>query len=93
METAKKIDSKGRLHLGEKLAGSMVLVEERESGEILIRPAVVIPASEQWLFKNNEALNSVLRGLKQAEEGKVAKEPSFENKASWKDELLNESDD
>ncbi|MBI5970256.1 MAG: hypothetical protein HY884_03805 [Deltaproteobacteria bacterium] len=33
----------------------------------------IIPASEIWLYKNNEALESVRRGLKDAAKGKVSK--------------------
>jgi hypothetical protein len=33
----------------------------------------LIPASEQWLYKNKKALKSVQRGLKQATKGKVTK--------------------
>ena len=87
MTAAKKIDSKGRLLLGEELAGSTVLVEKLQNGEYIIRPAVIIPAREKWLFDNKEALNSVMLGLKQAREGKVVKKPSFAKKKSWKDEL------
>jgi hypothetical protein len=87
MTAAKKIDSKGRLLLGEELAGSTVLVEKLESGEYVVRPAVVIPAREKWLFENEEALNSVLLGLKQAREGKIVKKPAFAKKKPWKDDL------
>jgi hypothetical protein len=33
----------------------------------------LIPSSEQWLYKNKKALDSVQRGLKQAAKGKVTK--------------------
>ena len=33
----------------------------------------LIPSSEQWLYKNKKALESVQRGLKQAARGKVTK--------------------
>lgn len=87
MTAAKKIDSKGRLLLGEDLAGSTVLVEKRENGEYLVKPAVVIPTRERWLFENEEALSSVLLGLKQARARKAVKKPAFAKKKPWKDEL------
>jgi hypothetical protein len=84
---AKKIDSKGRLLLGEELAGSTVLVEKLESGEYIVKPAIVIPAREKWLFENEEALNAVMLGIRQARDGKVAKTPAFSKKKGWKKEL------
>ena len=51
MTAAKKIDSKGRLLLSEDLAGVTVIVEKRDSGEYVIKPAITIPADEKWLFE------------------------------------------
>ena len=87
MSASKKIYSKRRLLLGEELAGSTVIVEKRANGEYLVKPAMIIPSNEKWLFENKEALNSVMLGLKQSREGKVVKKPSFAKKKSWKDEL------
>ena len=87
MTAAKKIDSKGRLLLGEGLAGTMVLVEKRENGEFIIRPAIVVPAQEKWLFENQEALNAVFVGLKEAREGEIVEKPSFARKKAWKQDL------
>ena len=33
----------------------------------------LIPSSEQWLYKNKKALDSVQKGLKQVAKGKVTK--------------------
>jgi len=33
----------------------------------------LIPSSEEWLYKNKKALNSVQKGLRQAAKGKVTK--------------------
>ncbi len=87
MSAAKKIDSKGRLLLGEKYAGTTVLLEELENGEVLIKPAVTIAASEKWLFANDEAMGLVLAGLKQAREGKTVTNPAFDKKKAWKSKL------
>lgn len=84
---SRKIDSKGRLLMGEEWAGSTVIVEHRPNGEYVVKPAVIIPADEKWLFDNKAALNSVALGLKQAREGKLVKSPSFARKKSWKNEL------
>lgn len=53
----------------------------------MVKPAVVIPTREKWLFENEEALGSVLLGLKQAREGKAVKKPAFAKKKPWKDKL------
>jgi hypothetical protein len=42
-------------------------------GQIVLDPHVSIPASEAWLFKNPEALETVKAGLKEAAEKKVSK--------------------
>jgi hypothetical protein len=42
-----------------------------EIGQIILDPQVTIPASELWLYKNEEALEAVATGLKEASEGKI----------------------
>ena len=69
-------DNKGRLTLGDRFANQTVLVEDR-GDELIIRLARVIPASEAWLYENDEALAMVRRGLKQARAGKRAKPPNL----------------
>lgn len=41
------------------------------TGEIKLTPTVSIPHNELWLYKNSEALKSVLKGMKEAKAGKV----------------------
>ena len=68
------IDDRNRLTLGELLKGSRrVRIYKNDRGEVLLRPVVEIPASEAWLFQNQEALESVKKGLKDASEGKISK--------------------
>lgn len=77
MSTAKhkKIDAKGRLLLGEKFANQSVIIETQKDGTILLKPAVVIPITEAWLYKNKSAFQSVKRGLEQASSGQFAEDP------------------
>ncbi|MGH8211283.1 MAG: hypothetical protein ACREU6_17135 [Steroidobacteraceae bacterium] len=70
---AKNVDSKGRLTLGAAFANRTVIVEERGAGEVLIKLARVIPDQEAWLYDNEEALDSVRRGLQQAAARRFAK--------------------
>ena len=68
------IDGRRRLTLGELPKGSKrVRIYKNDRGEVLLQPLVEIPASEVWLFENEEALESVKKGLKEASEGKISK--------------------
>jgi len=68
------IDQRKRLTLGEFSEGSRrVRIYKNARGEVLLQPVIEIPASEAWLFKNEEALKSVKKGLKEASEGKISK--------------------
>ncbi|OGI14823.1 MAG: hypothetical protein A3I68_00245, partial [Candidatus Melainabacteria bacterium RIFCSPLOWO2_02_FULL_35_15] len=41
------------------------------TGEIKLTPTVSIPHNELWLYKNPEALKSVLKGMEEAKAGKA----------------------
>jgi hypothetical protein len=85
---ARNVDSKGRLTLGEAFANRTVLVEERGSGEVLVKLARVIPEQEAWLYDNKAALGSVRRGLKQAVERRFAKKgPDLKAAADLSEQL------
>ena len=87
MGAVKKIDSKGRLTLGEAFSNRTVIVEEKTNGELLIKPALTIPASEKWLFENPEALKLVMQGIKGAQAKKFVKSPIRKEDKDWIDEL------
>ncbi len=80
------VDAKGRLTLGKAFANSTVLIEERD-GELVIRPGVVIPAAEAWLYQNPAALALVRRGLADARAGKFVKGPNLKAAARLAQEL------
>ena len=73
--TTKTADGKGRVTLGSRFANQTVIVEDVDATEVRITLAQVIPQREVWLFKNPKAKASVLRGLKQAQAGKMAESP------------------
>lgn len=66
-------DKQNRVPLGKLLTGiSAKLFDAKvEDGKIVLEPMEAIPAREMWLYKNPKALASVLRGLKDAQEGKI----------------------
>lgn len=68
------IDERNRLTLGELPEGlKRVRIYKNDRGEVLLQPVIEIPASEAWLFRNEEALENVKKGLKDASEGKISK--------------------
>ena len=73
--TTKLVDSKGRLMLGSRLAGRMVIIDDTNPDCIVITPAVAIPEREAWLYKNEEALRRVREGLELARKGQFCKTP------------------
>lgn len=82
--TTKTLDAKGRVTLGLKFAGQTVVVDDSNPLCIQIRPVVLIPAAEAWLYKNNEAIGPVRKGLADAVDGNFAnKGPDIENDLDW----------
>ena len=72
--TTKVVDSKGRIVLGNRFVGRTVIVDDSDPERIVITPAVVIPESEAWLYRNKKALNSVRKGLGEAKDRRFAKD-------------------
>ena len=71
-------DAKGRIALGALAKGiSSFQIMEDKDGRIILEPLVEIPAREQWLFKNKEAMQQVQKGLKDSAKGKVSKRDEF----------------
>ena len=52
-------------------------IHVNEAGQILLAPEVSVPMHEAWLYRNPEALKTVLKGLQEAREGKTTKLGSF----------------
>ena len=74
-----KLDSKKRITIGKLVAKNVTSYdyEVKDGGVIVLYPNVEIPASELWLYKNKEALASVLVGMEQVKEGKYCDRGSF----------------
>jgi len=82
---ARKIDGKGRLALGPEFANKDVIVEKVHDG-FLIKPAVIVPENELWLYKNKTALESVMKGIAQAKAKQFAPNPRKKNR-KWLEEV------
>lgn len=49
----------------------------REGGKIVLEPVVEVPPQDHWIYKDPEALASLMRGIKDAEEGRMHDLGSF----------------
>lgn len=80
------LDSKHRITLGGRLQRFMMSKMKIDSyqvfvgknGDILLRPAVSIPSSEAWVYRNPEVIGKIRRGLSEAAEGKTEKADDLE---------------
>ncbi|MGL5938787.1 MAG: hypothetical protein ACRC2S_00130 [Waterburya sp.] len=72
-----RADDRGRLTLGAVAKKKNYRVMINELGQILLDPIVNIPEKEIWLWKNQSALSSLKRGLKEAEAGETEALGSF----------------
>ena len=61
--TTKTLDAKGRVTLGSRFAGQTVVIDDSDPTCITIKPVVMIPADEAWLYKNQTVLGLVRQGL------------------------------
>lgn len=81
------LDSKHRITLGGRLYRFMMSKMKIDSyqvfvgknGDILLRPAVSIPSSEAWVYKNPEVIGRIRKGLREAGEGKTEKVSDLES--------------
>ncbi len=73
----KTVDDKGRLTLGKEFAHKQFFIDRKDGNVIQIIPAETVPAREAWLFKDPEALASVMRGLEQVRSGETAEAPDL----------------
>ncbi len=59
-------DAKKRLSLGEAVGEATAFNIYRNSfGQLILDPVKTIPASEMWLYENEQALASVKKGLRE----------------------------
>lgn len=84
---AKRVDIKGRITLDKSYAGLTMLIDRRDDGTIVLRPAVTVPANEAWLWKNKKALAMVQAGIKEAKTGRRVKPPDLAAAASLADKI------
>ncbi len=72
-------NEEGNFTLGETAKAKDYRVLTNDAGQILIDPIDIekIPEEQRWLWKNPEALGTVLRGIEQAARGEVHDLGSF----------------
>lgn len=66
-------DDRNRITLGKYLKNFKRLKVYQDSrGEILLVPIVEVPASELWIYQNQNAMESLQKGLSDAKAGRIA---------------------
>lgn len=73
--TIRLADSKGRILLGSQYANVTFIVDDADPSQVILKPAVAIPAREAWLYQNETALDLVRKGLSEARKREFAKSP------------------
>lgn len=58
----------------------------RDGGKIILEPVVEVPEKDHWIYKNPKALASLMKGIKDVEEGKLHDLGSFSQYATDDDE-------
>lgn len=48
-----------------------------EGAKIILEPVIEVPSKDHWIYKNPEALASLMKGIKDAEEGRLHDLGSF----------------
>lgn len=71
-----KVDSKGRITLGQEFANSMVIVE-RDDDKVTIRRGQVVPAREAWVHRVRGTSQALARALADARAGRAVKGPNL----------------
>ena len=83
----KTLDSKKRISLGEKTLKMLAdkfptksfKVYVGEDGDILLRPVVIIPSKEAWIYENPSVLEEIRKGLSEANQEKLKKVKNLED--------------
>ncbi|HEY4831741.1 MAG TPA: hypothetical protein VIH61_04185 [Waddliaceae bacterium] len=57
----------------------------RDGGRIILEPVCQVPERDHWIYKDPEALKSLLKGIKDAEEGRMHDLGSFAQYAKYDD--------
>ncbi|MCI0684733.1 MAG: hypothetical protein L0Y71_21765 [Gemmataceae bacterium] len=82
--TIRLADSKGRIFLGSQFANATFIIDDADPDQVILKPAVAIPAKEAWLYKNEKALDLVRKGLAERRNaGSASRPPIWTQPPSW----------
>jgi hypothetical protein len=92
VSAVKIVDNKGRLTLGTEFAGQVVEIEQHGRDEVVVKMRRLIPASEAWLWENDEAISLVRTGLNQAARGELSSGPDLDGAFKFADSIPDETE-
>jgi hypothetical protein len=58
----------------------------RDKGKIILEPVAVVPEKDHWIYKDKKALESLMKGIKDVEEGRLHDLGSFAKYAKENDQ-------
>lgn len=58
----------------------------REGAKIVLEPVIEVPAKDHWIYEDPDALASLMKGIKDAEEGRLNDLGSFAQYVADKEE-------
>ncbi len=71
------LDAKKRVTLGDSVSENLKIDSYQvligKNGDVLLRPLTHIPARERWIYEDSKTLQSIQKGLQQAQQGKTIK--------------------
>lgn len=72
MDNMQRISLTRLLSKEERQLFSSFRAYKEDDGRIILEPLIEVSAKDHWIYKNPEALSSLMRGIKEAEEGHIS---------------------
>ena len=76
MDNKQRISLTGVLSKEERINYSSFRIY-RDEGRIVLEPVAIVPEKDHWIYRDKQALDSLMKGIKDAEEGRLQDLGSF----------------
>jgi hypothetical protein len=86
MDSSQRVSLTRLLSEKERHLFSSFRAHKEKDGRIILEPLIEIPAKEHWIYKNPEALTSLMQGIEDAKAGRLKNRGSFAKYAREEDD-------